>query len=106
MKNVKLDYEPHMFEISVKDFEELGKAVSILHRLKKLKIHNCRVKDIHIKALIRQIINHTSLIELEFPYCEIVDIGAKCLGELILQMEQLEHLNLRSNKINAEGAHG
>lgn len=104
VSNVGIDYDPRMFKVAVEDCERLGTALNFLRQLKYFKLCRSYVGDAHIKAFVRPLLNNLSLLELDLSYCQIEDLGAKCIGKMINVLNQLRILNLKCNKIGAEGA--
>lgn len=106
MNNVEVDYEPHMFQVSVKDLENLGNAILYLPHLQVLRIYKSWLECDHIKALMKKLIFNISLIELDLSHCRIGNKGAKCIGMMLNIHENLKILNLKNNRITEDGALG
>lgn len=106
MENVGLGHDKHMFQLSLLDMQNLGKALNVLPNLKRFKLSNCNVNDLHMRELVRELMKNKTIVDLELSYLCIKDTGVKCIGNLMMYMDQLKTLNLRCNKINSEGAKG
>lgn len=99
-------YAPHKFLVDPKDCEQLGIAAGKMKHLKILEIYNSKIGNVHVKHIIRNLLTNTSLEILEFPYCQIGDMGAKCIALLLNVHPNIKFLNMKCNKIGTEGVLG
>ncbi|XP_074540786.1 dynein regulatory complex subunit 5 [Halichoeres trimaculatus] len=103
VKQCGMNFEWQMFEMTDRDCESLAKALASCKNLKLLRLHKSHIDDKKCRLLVKHLLNHPSLRELDFSYNQIGDRGARALAKLLNQSE-LETLNMRVNNIRDHGA--
>ncbi|KAK5852792.1 hypothetical protein PBY51_006632 [Eleginops maclovinus] len=103
VKQCGLNFESKMFEMTDRDCESLAKAVKSCKTLKLLRLHLSHMEDKKCRLLVKYLLDHPSLRELDFSHNLIGDKGARAIGKL-LTMSNLETLNLCDNNIGGPGA--
>ncbi|XP_068199343.1 dynein regulatory complex subunit 5 [Antennarius striatus] len=98
-----MNFQWNMVEMTNRDCESLGKALKSCKTLKLLKLQQSHVDDKKCRMLVKYLLDHPSLRELDFSYNLIGDEGARALGKLLTQ-SKLETLNMSSNQIRGPGA--
>ncbi|KAL3288185.1 hypothetical protein HHI36_002635 [Cryptolaemus montrouzieri] len=106
MNNVAENFDWRMFKVSVDDCLRLGTAILQLKLLKILRIHRSQIEDLHCQALVKGLVQNTTLIELELGHCKIGDQGALCIAKLIEVHPTLQNLILHDNLIGGIGGEG
>ncbi|XP_028997542.1 dynein regulatory complex subunit 5 isoform X2 [Betta splendens] len=103
VKQCGMNFVWNMFEMTDRDCESLAKALKSCKTLKVLKINQSNINDNLCRRLVKNLLDHPSLRELDFSHNLIGDRGARALGKL-LSNSKLEILNLCDNDIRDPGA--
>ncbi|XP_048387885.1 dynein regulatory complex subunit 5 [Stegostoma tigrinum] len=103
VKDCGMNFEWNIFQFTYRDCFSLAKAISSCKTLKVLKLPRNRIDDEKLRVLVKYMLNHPSLIELDLSHNLIEDNGAKVLAKL-LHKTKLEKVNLCNNHISAYGA--
>ncbi|GCC40207.1 hypothetical protein chiPu_0023969, partial [Chiloscyllium punctatum] len=103
VKDCGMNFEWNIFQFTYRDCFSLAKAISSCKTLKVLKLPRNRIDDEKLRVLVKYMLNHPSLIELDLSHNLIKDNGAKVLAKL-LHKTKLERVNLCNNRISAYGA--
>ncbi|XP_047430522.1 dynein regulatory complex subunit 5 [Mugil cephalus] len=103
VKQCGMNFEWEMFEMTDRDCESLGKALKSCKTLKLFRLHQSHVNDKKCRLLVKYLLDHPSLTELDFSHNVISDAGARGLGKL-LNRTKLETLNVCDNNISGPGA--
>ncbi|KAJ1147812.1 hypothetical protein NDU88_000667 [Pleurodeles waltl] len=98
-----MNFEWNLFEFTSRDCSSLARALKMCKSLKVFKLHKSKVDDEKARVLIKSLLDHPSLIKLDFSYNHIGDRGARAVGKL-MNSSKLEQLNLCDNRIRAHGA--
>ncbi|KAF0023688.1 hypothetical protein F2P81_024318 [Scophthalmus maximus] len=98
-----LNFEWKMFEMTARDCESLAKALKSCKTLKLLRLHQSHIEDIKCRMLVKHLLDHPSLRELDFSHNLIGDRGARAIGKLLTR-SKLKTLNLCDNNITDPGA--
>ncbi|XP_034096035.1 dynein regulatory complex subunit 5 [Gymnodraco acuticeps] len=103
VKQCGLNFECKMFEMTHRDCESLAKAVKSCKTLKILRLNLSHMEDTKCRLLVKYLLDHPSLRELDLSHNLIGDKGARAIGKL-LNRSSLETLNLCDNNIGGPGA--
>ncbi|XP_062266690.1 dynein regulatory complex subunit 5 [Platichthys flesus] len=103
VKQCGLNYEGRMFEMNYKDCVSLAKALKSCKTLKLLRLHQSNIDDTKVQMLVKQLLGHQSLRELDFSHNVIGDVGAGAVAKLLTK-SKLEVLNMCDNEITDPGA--
>ncbi|XP_072302319.1 dynein regulatory complex subunit 5 [Eucyclogobius newberryi] len=103
IKRCGMNYKKEMFQMTQGDCKTLAQAVASCKTLKVLHLHQSNVGDAQCRLLVKHLLNHPSLTELDFSYNYIEDRGARAIGKL-LSRSKLRTLTLYCNKIQEHGA--
>ncbi|XP_034756825.1 dynein regulatory complex subunit 5 [Etheostoma cragini] len=103
VKQCGMNFEWKMFEMTTRDCESLAKALKSCMTLKLLKLHQSHIEDVKCRLLVKYLLDHPSLRELDFSHNLIGDKGARALGKL-LNRSKLTTLNMCDNEIRGPGA--
>ncbi|XP_068433181.1 dynein regulatory complex subunit 5 [Clinocottus analis] len=103
VKQCGMNFERKMFEMSKRDCESLAKALKSCKTLKLLKLHQSQIEDKKCRLLVKSLLDHPSLRELDFSHNLIGDRGARAIGKLLTR-SKLETLNMCDNDIRGPGA--
>lgn len=106
VKGVSDTFTWQMFNLSVDDCRNLGRAVLTLKNIKVLRLHRSFLEDKHVQALVQGLVKNKTLKELDLSHCRIGDHGALCVAKLISVHTTIEVLNLCNNRIREPGAKG
>ncbi|CAJ1077087.1 dynein regulatory complex subunit 5 [Xyrichtys novacula] len=98
-----MNFEWQMFEMTDKDCKSLASALKSCKTLKILRLHESHIEDKKCLLLVKHLLDHPSLRELDFSHNLIGDKGARAVAKL-LNKSQLETLNLYDNDIRDHGA--
>ncbi|XP_060948012.1 dynein regulatory complex subunit 5 [Limanda limanda] len=102
VKQCGLNYEGRMFEMNYKDCQSLSKALKSCKTLKLLRLHQSNIDDAKVQMLVKQLLGHPSLRELDFSHNVIGDLGAGAVGKLLAK-SKLEVLSMCDNDITDSG---
>ncbi|KAG7520489.1 dynein regulatory complex subunit 5 [Solea senegalensis] len=103
VKKCGMNFEWKMLEMSDRDCESLAKAIESCKTLKRLRLQLSNIDDNQCHLLVKYLLDHPSLRELDFSHNLISDGGAKAIAELLTR-SKLEILNLFDNDIRDKGA--
>ncbi|XP_029903617.1 dynein regulatory complex subunit 5 [Myripristis murdjan] len=102
VKHCGMNFEWNLFEFTTRDCECLAKALKACKTLKLLRLHQSKVEDEKCRLLVKSLLDHPSLRELDLSYNIIGDRGARAIGKL-LNRSKLETLNVCNNNIRGPG---
>ncbi|NWH64277.1 DRC5 protein, partial [Geococcyx californianus] len=103
VKDCGMNFEWNLFNFTYQDCCNLAVAVKMCHSLKVLKLTHSKVDDDKTRLLMRNLLDHPCLVELNLSHNLIKDSGARAVGKLI-NRSKLETLNLCNNQIHHLGA--
>ncbi|XP_074471382.1 dynein regulatory complex subunit 5 [Sebastes fasciatus] len=103
VKHCGMNFEWKMFEMTDRDCESLAKALKSCKTLKLLRLHQSHIDDKKCRRLVKHLLDHPSLRELDFSHNLIEHRGARAVGKL-LSRSKLETLNMSDNNISGRGA--
>uniref|UniRef100_A0A3B3UTL4 T-complex-associated-testis-expressed 1 n=1 Tax=Poecilia latipinna TaxID=48699 RepID=A0A3B3UTL4_9TELE len=103
IKQCGMNFEWTMFQITDRDCRALTLAFKGCKTLKVLRIRQSQVDDKKCRPLLRCLMDHPSLIELDLAHNILRDGGARSVAEL-LSKGRLEKLNICNNEIDVHGA--
>ncbi|KAK5879893.1 hypothetical protein CesoFtcFv8_022970 [Champsocephalus esox] len=98
VKQCGLNFQCKMFEMTHRDCESLAKAVKSCKTLKILRLNLSHMEDTKCRLLVKYLLDHPSLRELDLSHNLIGDKGARAIGKL-LNRSSLETLNLGGQAI-------
>ncbi|NXI45154.1 DRC5 protein, partial [Galbula dea] len=103
VKDCGMNFEWNLFNFTQQDCSNLAAALKMCHSLKVFKLTRSKVDDEKTRLLVRNLLDHPCLLELNLSHNLIGDKGAQALGKL-LQHSRLETLDLCNNQIHPLGA--
>ncbi|XP_029281337.1 dynein regulatory complex subunit 5 [Cottoperca gobio] len=103
VKQCGMNFEWNMFEMTDRDCESLAEAIKSCKTLKLLRLHQSHIEDNKCRLLVKYLLDHPSLRELDFSHNLIGDKGARAIGKLLTR-SKLETLNMCDNNIRGPGA--
>ncbi|NXS12250.1 DRC5 protein, partial [Neodrepanis coruscans] len=103
VKDCGMNFEWSLFNFTNQDCCNLAAAVKMCRNLKVFKLTRSKVDDDKTKLLVRNLMEHPCLVELNLSHNLIRDKGAQALGKLISH-SKLETLDLCNNQIGHLGA--
>ncbi|XP_038654841.1 dynein regulatory complex subunit 5 [Scyliorhinus canicula] len=103
VKDCGMNFEWNIFQFTYRDCFSLAKAIQSCKTLKVLRLPRNRIDDEKLRVLVKYMLNHPSLKELDLSHNMIMDNGAKVVAKL-LHKTNLEKVNLCNNRISAYGA--
>ncbi|XP_067320371.1 dynein regulatory complex subunit 5 [Anolis sagrei] len=103
VKDCGMNFEWNLFEFTYRDCSSLANALTKCQALKVFKLTRSKVDDEKARLLIKHLLDHPTLIELDLSHNLIADRGARAVGKLI-NCSNLITLNLCDNRIRAQGA--
>ncbi|NWI56318.1 DRC5 protein, partial [Calyptomena viridis] len=103
VKDCGMNFEWNLFNFTDQDCSNLAAAVKKCRNLKVFKLTRSKVDDDKTKLLVRNLMDHPCLVDLNLSHNLIRDKGAKALGKLISH-SKLETLDLCNNQIHHLGA--
>ncbi|NXG67575.1 DRC5 protein, partial [Hemiprocne comata] len=103
VKDCGMNFEWNLFNFTYQDCCNLAVAVRMCHNLKVFKLTRSNVDDDKTRLLVRNLLDHPSLVELNLSHSLIRDEGAQAIGKLI-NRSRLEILDLCNNQIGHLGA--
>ncbi|KAM9840230.1 dynein regulatory complex subunit 5 [Aulostomus maculatus] len=103
VKQCGMNFEWSMFEMTDRDCVSLSKALASCKTLKILQLHESHIEDEKCRQLVKYLLDHPSLTELDLSHNLIGDRGARAIGKL-LTTSKLEVLNMSDNYIGDRGA--
>ncbi|XP_078466425.1 LOW QUALITY PROTEIN: dynein regulatory complex subunit 5-like [Lampetra planeri] len=102
VRSCGMNFEWNLFEFTGRDCESLARAVKSCRTLRVLRLHRSRAGDEAVRALVRQLLDHPSLLVLDLSHNLVGDRGARALGKL-LNRSRLTALNLCDNRVGGHG---
>ncbi|KGL76825.1 T-complex-associated testis-expressed protein 1, partial [Tinamus guttatus] len=103
VKDCGMNFEWNLFNFTYQDCSNLAVALKKCRNLKLFKLTRSKVDDDRARLLIRNLLDHPSLMELNLSHNLIGDKGARAVGKLI-NHSKLEILDLCNNQIRHPGA--
>nr|XP_020459599.1 T-complex-associated testis-expressed protein 1 isoform X2 [Monopterus albus] len=103
VKQCGMNFEWKMFEMTDRDCEALANALKSCKTLKLFRLHQSHIEDKKCRLLVKYLLDHPSLRELDFSYNLIGDSGARAIGKLLTR-SKLQILNMCDNDIRDTGA--
>ncbi|XP_043859345.1 dynein regulatory complex subunit 5 [Dromiciops gliroides] len=103
MKDCGMNFEWNLFLFTNRDCQSLAATIKACHTLKIFRLTRSKVDDEKARILIRSLLDHPALLELDLSHNNIGDRGVRAAAKLI-NHSQLKILNLANNKIRALGA--
>ncbi|KAM4713136.1 dynein regulatory complex subunit 5 [Anableps anableps] len=103
IKQCGMNFEWSMFQITDRDCSNLSIVIKSCKTLKLLRIRQSQIDDKKCRLLLRYLLDHHTLRELDFSHNMIRDAGARVIVELLTK-SRLETLNLCDNEIRSQGA--
>uniref|UniRef100_A0A8C7WQY9 T-complex-associated-testis-expressed 1 n=1 Tax=Oryzias sinensis TaxID=183150 RepID=A0A8C7WQY9_9TELE len=103
IKQCGMNFAWNMFEMTYRDCETLAKALQTCKTLKLFRLHQSHMDDRKCQLLVKHLMDHPSLEELDFSHNKIGDIGARAISKLLTR-NKLQTLNLCNNLISCQGA--
>ncbi|XP_055492251.1 dynein regulatory complex subunit 5 [Leucoraja erinacea] len=103
VKDCGMNFQWNIFQFTYQDCFSLAKAIHACKSLRVLRLPRNRIDDDRVRVLIKYMLNHPSLVELDLSHNLIGDNGAKALAKLLLK-SKLEVVNLCDNRIGPFGA--
>uniref|UniRef100_A0A6J0T181 Dynein regulatory complex subunit 5 n=1 Tax=Pogona vitticeps TaxID=103695 RepID=A0A6J0T181_9SAUR len=103
VKDCGMNFEWNLFEFTYRDCFSLAQSLKKCLTLKVFKLTRSKVDDDKARILIKHLLDHPSLTELDLSHNLIADRGTRAVGKLI-NCSKLVTLNLCDNRIRATGA--
>ncbi|XP_077198651.1 dynein regulatory complex subunit 5 [Paroedura picta] len=102
VKDCGMNFEWNLFEFTFRDCWSLARALKKCPTLKVFKLTRSKLDDEKARILIKHLLDHPSLIELNLSHNLLADRAARAVGKLI-SCSKLVSLNLCDNRIRAQG---
>ncbi|XP_020012662.1 dynein regulatory complex subunit 5 [Castor canadensis] len=103
VKDCGMNFEWNLFLFTYRDCHSLAATIKACHTLKIFRLTRSRVDDEKSRILMRSLLDHPVLEELDLSHNLIGDRGARGAAKL-LNHSRLRLLNLANNQIRASGA--
>nr|XP_031544455.1 dynein regulatory complex subunit 5 [Vicugna pacos] len=103
VKDCGMNFEWNLFLFTYRDCHSLAATVKACHTLKIFRLTRSKVDDDKARILIRSLLDHPALEELDLSHNLIGDRGARAAAKL-LSHSRLRVLNLANNQVRALGA--
>nr|XP_003473678.1 T-complex-associated testis-expressed protein 1 [Cavia porcellus] len=103
VKDCGMNFEWKLFLFTYQDCHSLAATIKACHTLKIFRLTRSRVDDEKARILIRSLLDHPALEELDLSHNLIGDRGARGAAKL-LSHSHLRVLNLANNRVRAPGA--
>lgn len=103
VKDCGMNFEWNLFLFTYHDCHSLAATVKACHTLKIFRLTRSKVGDDKARILIRSLLDHPALEELDLSHNHIGDRGARAAAKL-LSHSRLRSLNLANNQVRAPGA--
>ncbi|XP_069029802.1 dynein regulatory complex subunit 5 [Embiotoca jacksoni] len=103
VKHCAMNFEWSMFKMTDQDCVSLATALKSCKTLKIFRLHLSQIEDKQCRLLVKYLLDHPFLRELDFSHNLIGDRGARAIGKL-LTMSKLETLKMYNNQISGPGA--
>ncbi|XP_048203500.1 dynein regulatory complex subunit 5 [Perognathus longimembris pacificus] len=103
VKDCGMNFEWNLFLFTYRDCHLLAATIKTCHTLKVFRLTRSKVDDEKARILIRSLLDHPALEELDLAHNHIGDRGARAAAKL-LSHSRLRVLNLANNQVRAPGA--
>ncbi|XP_008261201.2 dynein regulatory complex subunit 5 [Oryctolagus cuniculus] len=103
VKDCGMNFEWNLFLFTYHDCQSLAATIKACHTLKIFRLTRSRVDDDKARILIRGLLDHPVLEELDLSHNLIGDRGARGAAKLLMH-SRLRVLNLANNQIRGPGA--
>lgn len=103
VKDCGMNFEWNLFLFTYRDCHSLAATIKACHTLKIFRLTRSKVDDEKARILIRSLLDHPALEELDLSHNLIGDRGARAAAKL-LSHSRLRVLNLANNQLRASGA--
>ncbi|XP_007537453.1 dynein regulatory complex subunit 5 [Erinaceus europaeus] len=103
VKDCGMNFEWNLFLFTFRDCHSLAATIKACHTLKVFRLTRSKVDDDKSRILIRGLLDHPALEELDLSHNLIGDRGARAAAKL-LSHSRLRVLNLANNQVRAPGA--
>ncbi|KAG8511962.1 Dynein regulatory complex subunit 5 [Galemys pyrenaicus] len=103
VKDCGMNFEWNLFLFTYRDCHSLAATIKACHTLKIFKLTRSKVDDDKSRILIRSLLDHPAIEELDLSHNLIGDRGARAAAKL-LSHSRLRVLNLANNQVRASGA--
>ncbi|KAM7395193.1 hypothetical protein PAMA_006790 [Pampus argenteus] len=103
VKQCGMNFEWKMFQMTDRDCESFAMAVKSCKTLKLLRLYESHIEDKKCRLLVKHLLDHPSLRELDFSHNLIGDRGARAISKLLTR-SKLEILNMCDNDVRDSGA--
>ncbi|XP_031203022.1 dynein regulatory complex subunit 5 [Mastomys coucha] len=103
VKDCGMNFEWNLFLFTYRDCHSLAATIKACHTLKIFRLTRSKVDDDKARILIRSLLDHPALEELDLSHNLIGDRGARAVAKL-LSHSRLRVLNLANNQLRASGA--
>uniref|UniRef100_A0A8C6RDV1 T-complex-associated testis expressed 1 n=1 Tax=Nannospalax galili TaxID=1026970 RepID=A0A8C6RDV1_NANGA len=103
VKDCGMNFEWNLFLFTFHDCLSLAATIKACHTLKIFRLTRSKVDDDKARILIRSLLDHPALEELDLSHNLIGDRGARAAAKL-MRHSRLRVLNLANNQVRAPGA--
>ncbi|XP_077018055.1 dynein regulatory complex subunit 5 isoform X1 [Tamandua tetradactyla] len=103
VKDCGMNFEWNLFLFTFRDCHSLAATIKACQTLKIFRLTRSKVDDDKARILIRSLLDHPALEELDLSHNLIGDRGARAAAKL-LSHSRLHVLNLANNQVRASGA--
>ncbi|XP_040499355.1 dynein regulatory complex subunit 5 [Ursus maritimus] len=103
VKDCGMNFEWNLFLFTYRDCHSLAATIKACHTLKIFRLTRSKVDDDKARILIRSLLDHPALEELDLSHNLIGDRGARAAAKL-LSHSHLRVLDLANNQVRAPGA--
>uniref|UniRef100_A0A8C9P0N1 T-complex-associated-testis-expressed 1 n=1 Tax=Spermophilus dauricus TaxID=99837 RepID=A0A8C9P0N1_SPEDA len=103
VKDCGMNFEWNLFLFTYRDCHSLAATIKACHTLKIFRLTRSKVDDEKARILIRSLLDHPALRELDLSHNLIGDRGARAAAKL-LSHSRLHVLNLANNQVRGPGA--
>ncbi|KAM8938497.1 dynein regulatory complex subunit 5 isoform 1-T2 [Lycaon pictus] len=103
VKDCGMNFEWNLFLFTYQDCHSLAATIKACHTLKTFRLTRSKVDDDKARILIRSLLDHPALEELDLSHNLIGDRGARAAAKL-LSHSHLRVLTLANNQVRAPGA--
>ncbi|XP_005318920.2 dynein regulatory complex subunit 5 [Ictidomys tridecemlineatus] len=103
VKDCGMNFEWNLFLFTYRDCHSLAATIKACHTLKIFRLTRSKVDDEKARILIRSLLDHPALRELDLSHNLIGDRGARAAAKL-LSHSRLRVLNLANNQVRGPGA--
>nr|XP_017531778.1 dynein regulatory complex subunit 5 isoform X1 [Manis javanica]XP_017531779.1 dynein regulatory complex subunit 5 isoform X1 [Manis javanica] len=103
VKDCGMNFEWNFFLFTYQDCHSLAATIKACHTLKIFRLTRSKVDDDKARILIRSLLDHPALEELDLSHNLIGDRGVRAAAKL-LNHSRLRVLNLANNQVHAPGA--